>query len=49
MSATPDSTFADSEQLITDLKRQLAESRAERDEVPQRETATAEISQVINS
>jgi GAF domain-containing protein len=32
MSATPDSTFADSEQLIADLQRQLGECRAERDE-----------------
>jgi hypothetical protein len=32
MSATPDSTLANPEQLITDLRRQLAESRAEGDE-----------------
>jgi len=49
MSATPNSTLADSEQLIADLQRQLAECRAERDEALQRETATAEILQVINS
>jgi hypothetical protein len=49
MSATPDNTFADSEQLITDLKRQLAECRAERGEALQQETATAETLQVINS
>ena len=49
MSATPDSTLADSEQLIADLQRQLAECKAERDEALQRETATAEILQVINS
>ena len=49
MSATPDSTLADSEQLVADLKRQLAECRAERDEALQRETATAEVLQVINS
>ena len=49
MSATPDSTLADSEQLIADLQRQLAECRAERDEGLQRETATAEVLQVINS
>ena len=49
MSAMPDSTFADSERLIADLRRQLAESRAERDEGLQRETATAELLQVINS
>jgi GAF domain-containing protein len=32
MSATPDSTSTDSEQLIADLRRQLAERSAERDE-----------------
>ena len=32
MSATPDSTLANSEQRIADLERQLAEFRAERDE-----------------
>ena len=49
MSATPDSTLSDSGQLIADLQRQLAECRAERDEALQRETATTEILQVINS
>jgi two-component system NtrC family sensor kinase len=49
MSATPDSTLADPQQIIADLKRQLAESNAERDEALQRETATAEVLQVINS
>jgi class 3 adenylate cyclase/putative methionine-R-sulfoxide reductase with GAF domain len=49
MSATPDSTFADPERLIANLQRQLAECRAERDEALQRETATAEVLQVINS
>ena len=49
MSATPDSALADSEQLVADLQRQLAECRAERDEALQRETATAEVLQVINS
>jgi hypothetical protein len=55
MSATPDSTFT-REQLIADLRRQLAECQAERDECQaereealQRETATAEVLQVINS
>src|SRR5207248_3612399 len=48
MSVTP-STLADSEQLIANLHRQLAECRAERDEALQRETATAEVLQVINS
>jgi two-component system, NtrC family, sensor kinase len=49
MSATPDSTLADSEQLIADLQRQVAECRAERDEALQREIAMAEVLQVINS
>jgi hypothetical protein len=49
MSATPDSTSTDPEQGIADLERQLAERTAERDEALRRETATAEVLQVINS
>ena len=49
MSAPPENALADPEQLIADLQRQLAESKAERDEALQRETATAEVLQVINS
>ena len=56
MNATPDNTLADPEQIIADLERQLAESKAdadvckaERDEALQRETATAEVLQLINS
>ena len=49
MRATPDSTFANPEQRIADLERQLAASNAERDEALERETATAEVLQVINS
>ena len=56
MSATPDSTLTNPEQLIGDLQRQLADCQAERDEYKaqydealQRETATAEVLQVINS
>jgi hypothetical protein len=49
MSPTPDSTLADPAQIIADLKRQLTESNAERDEALQRETATSEVLQVINS
>jgi GAF domain-containing protein len=56
MSATPDSTIADPEHLISDLQRQLAEReaglaecKAELDQALQRESATAEVFQVINS
>jgi two-component system, NtrC family, sensor kinase len=50
MSATLDGTLADpKDHLIADLQRQLAASNAERDEALQRETATAEVLQVINS
>ena len=49
MSATPDSTLADPKQLISDLRRELAECRAERDEALAQQTATAEVLQVINS
>jgi hypothetical protein len=49
MSATSNSLLADREQLIADLHRQLAGCRAERDEALQRETATAEVLQIVNS
>ena len=49
MSATPDSTLANPEQLIADLQRQLAERTAERDEAREQQTATAEVLGVINS
>ena len=49
MSATPDSTLANPEQLLADLRRQLAECKAERDEAFEQQTATAEVLGVINS
>ena len=49
MSLTPDSTFADPQQINADLQRDLAECRAERDEALAQQTATAEVLQVINS
>ena len=49
MSATPDSTLADCEQLVADLRHQLAECRAERDEALAREAALAEVLQATNS
>ena len=53
---TPDSTLADAQQTIADLRRELEECSAERnkaqterDDALQRETATGEVLQVINS
>jgi GAF domain-containing protein len=49
MRTPPDNASGDPEQIIADLRRQLAECQTERDEGLQRETAIAEVLQVINS
>ena len=48
MSATPDSTLADCEQLVADLRHQLAGCRAERDEALEYQTATSDVLNVIS-
>src|SRR5499425_1936990 len=48
MSAIPDSTLAESQQLIADLQRQLAECRAERDKAIEYQTATSDVLNVIS-
>src|SRR5215469_11031398 len=49
MSATPDSTLTDPQQIIADLQRKLNEAEAERDGALAQQTATAEVLGVINS
>jgi len=49
MSATPDSNLGDCSRSTADLRRELAECKAERDAALAREAATAELLQVINA
>ena len=49
MKTPPDSALADAQGIIADLRRQLAERTAERDEALAQQTATAEVLQSINS
>jgi len=49
MSPTPDSTLADPQQKIADLRRKLTEAEAERDQALAQQTASAEVLEVINS
>ncbi len=49
MTARVDNAAADLQQTIAELQRQLTERTAERDAALQRETATTEVLQVINS
>ena len=48
MSVTSDSTLADCQQLVADLRHQLIECRAERDEALEYQTATSEVLKVIS-
>jgi two-component system, NtrC family, sensor kinase len=49
VSPTPDRTLADPQKVIANLRRQLAEAQRRLEEVQARETATAEVLQVINA
>jgi len=49
MSLPRDSTLADPQQIIADLRRELNEAKAERDAALEQQTATAEVRGVINA
>src|ERR1700748_489469 len=49
MSATPDSTLTNPEHRIADLEREITNLQQRLDEAQARETATAEVLQVINA
>src|ERR1700692_3594577 len=49
MTAIPDKAAADPQQIIAELERKLDERTSERDEALERQTATADILQVIAS
>jgi len=44
----PKSTFTDPQQIIADLRRELAECRADRDDTLAQQIATGRVLQVIN-
>ena len=49
MKTTPDSALADAQAIIADLRRQLAERTAERDEGEAEKAAMAEVLEIINT
>jgi class 3 adenylate cyclase len=49
MKTTPDSALADAQAIIADLRRQLAERTAERDEGEAQKAAMAEVLEIINT
>jgi two-component system NtrC family sensor kinase len=49
MTAIPDKTAADAQQIIAELERKLDERTSERDETLERQTATTDILKIIAS